>query len=175
MNNAKETFDRDRTEESIVDMDGISGGTDYGGSTGSPGSRFMIESTTASGDPIEVGSPILSCHSAAISSPAAPPPYSPERSSEVPNRGQTLTQSPTPPPISPHSRPSHPPNGEYGNASERDALRGDTYEDDEDEDEGSKTMSPRAPIITGVPTIELPDGKIVTLDITKMRKKLMVQ
>jgi len=159
MNNAKETFDRDGTEESIVDMDGISAGSDAAESGGSPGSRFKVDTTTSSGEPIEVGSPILSVHSGSISSPAAPPPpYSLDRSSETPTRGQIITQSPTPPPTSSHSRPAH---DEYGNASERHALRGDTYDDEEDEEEGSKPMSPRPPIVTGVPTIELPDGKIV--------------
>ena len=79
MNNSKEVFDRDCTEESIVDMDGLSGGSDAGDSTGSPGSRFKVDTTTATGEPIEVGSPILSTHSVTISSSAVPPPpYSPD-------------------------------------------------------------------------------------------------
>ena len=164
MNNAKETFDRDGTEESIVDMDGISAGSDAADSPGSPGSRFKVDTTTSSGEPIEVGSPILSVHSGSISSPAAPPPpYSLDRSSETPTRGQIKAKSPSPPPSSSHSRAAHlPSNDENGKASERHPLRGDTYDDEEDEEEGSKPMSPRPPIITGVPTIELPDGKIVT-------------
>ena len=165
MNNSKEVFDRDCTEESIVDMDGLSGGSDAGDSTGSPGSRFKVDTTTATGEPIEVGSPILSTHSVTISSSAVPPPpYSPERIHETPTRGQTVLKTPTPPPPSSSTtRPmSHiPPKDEYGNATELHALRGDNYEDEDDEDEGSKPMAPRNPIITGVPTIELPDGKVV--------------
>jgi hypothetical protein len=163
MNNANETFDRDRTEESIVDMDGISGGSDAPESGGSPGSRFRVDSTTASGEPIEVGSPILSVHSGSMSSPAAPPPpYSTDRSSETPTRGQIITTSPTPPPTSSHLRPAHLPSND-----ELHPLRGDTYDDDEDDDDGTKPMSPRPPIVTKlshplVPTIELPDGKVVT-------------
>ena len=161
MNDAKETFDRDVTEESIVDMDGMSGGSDAGESAGSPGSRFKVDTRTATGEPIEVGSPILSIHSPSLSSPAAPPPpYSPERSTETPTRGQIMLTSPSPPPISSHSRPAHTTGGEYGNASERHALRSGTCEDEDEEDEGSKPMAPRPPIVTGVPTIELPDGKM---------------
>ena len=160
MNDAKEAFFRDQTEESIVDMDGMSGGSEAGDSAGSPGSRFKVDTRTATGEPIEVGSPILSVHSPALSSPAAPPPpYSPERSSETPSRGQIMLTSPTPPPMSSQSRSAHTTGGEYGNASERHALRSGTCDDEDEDDEGSKPMAPRPPIVTGVPTIELPDGK----------------
>ena len=164
MNNAKELFDREGTEESIVEMDTMSGGSEAGDSAGSPGTRFKVDTTTASGEPIEVGSPILSSHSAAMSSPAPPPPYSPERRSETPTRGQIILKSATPPSSSSHSRPSHLPTDEYGNESERHALRGNIYEDEEDDDEASKPMAPRPPIITGIPSIELPDGKMIRKD-----------
>ena len=134
MNNVKEKFDREGTEESILEMDAMSGGSGTGASTGSPGSRFKVDTTTARGEPIEVGSPMLSSHSAAMSSPAPPPLCSPERSNETPSRGQILSNS--------------------------------TNENDKDgsKEEELKPMAPRAPTITGVPTIELPDGNIITKD-----------
>jgi len=165
MNTAKEVFDRDGTEESIVDMDGLSHGSDGGvnSGSGSPGSRFKVDTTTATGDPLDVGSPILSSHSATKSPtpPVLPPPYSPEHRSGTPSRGQILHESPTPPHNSSHIRPEHFSSDDYGNASERDALRGNHFDEDDDdaESEGLKAMNPRPPIITGVPTIELPDGK----------------
>ena len=170
MNNTKEVFGRERTEESIVDMDAQSGGSQPASSTGSPGSRFKVDTTTATGEPIDAGSPIISLHSTEKSaSPALPPAYSPERPlSGTPTRGQIILKSPTPPPASTSppssSRPQHLPltDDGHGNASERDALRGNHREDEEDDDfdEGPKVMCARPPIITGVPTIELPDGKI---------------